>query len=32
VLRGRGWSDDGLAALTHGNVLRAMRGMEACAQ
>jgi membrane dipeptidase len=28
TLRGRGWSDAELAALAHGNVLRAMRGME----
>ncbi|HSS68385.1 MAG TPA: dipeptidase [Nocardioidaceae bacterium] len=32
VLRRRGWSDRDLAALTHGNVLRAMRAMEAVAQ
>jgi membrane dipeptidase len=31
VLRGRGWSDADVAALTHGNLLRAMRGMEATA-
>lgn len=29
VLRDRGWSVSELAALAHGNVLRAMRGMEA---
>jgi membrane dipeptidase len=31
ALRGRGWSDAELAALTHGNILRAMREMEAVA-
>jgi membrane dipeptidase len=31
VLRARGWSDRELAGLTHGNVLRAMRAMEAVA-
>jgi membrane dipeptidase len=31
ALSGRGWSDPDLAALTHGNVLRAMRAMEAAA-
>jgi membrane dipeptidase len=31
VLRDRGWSSAELAALAHGNVLRAMRGIEAVA-
>ncbi len=31
VLRGRGWAEAELAQLTHGNVLRAMRDMEAAA-
>jgi membrane dipeptidase len=31
VLRDRGWSDADLAKLAHGNVLRAMRDMEASA-
>jgi len=30
-LRDRGWSSDDLEKLAHGNVLRAMREMEACA-
>jgi membrane dipeptidase len=32
VLRGRGWSDGDLEALTHGNLLQAMRAMEAAAR
>ena len=32
ALRARGWSDDELALLAHGNVLRAMREMEAVAR
>jgi membrane dipeptidase len=28
TLRGRGWSEPELVALTHGNVMRALRGME----
>jgi membrane dipeptidase len=32
ALRARGWSDDDVARLTHGNVLRAMRGMEQAAR
>lgn len=31
VLRSRGWSEDELVALAHGNVLRAMRDVEAVA-
>jgi membrane dipeptidase len=31
VLRSRGWSPDELSALAHGNVLRAMRDVEATA-
>jgi membrane dipeptidase len=31
-LRARGWSADEIAALTHGNVLRAMRDMEKAAR
>ncbi|MGH3448100.1 MAG: dipeptidase [Nocardioidaceae bacterium] len=31
ALRKRGWSEDELVQLTHGNVLRALRGMEAAA-
>ncbi len=31
VLRGRKWSESDLGKLTHGNVLRAMRGMEEAA-
>jgi membrane dipeptidase len=30
-LRDRGWSATELEKLAHGNVLRAMRDMEACA-
>jgi membrane dipeptidase len=32
TLRGRGWSQADLVKLTHGNVVRAMRSMEAAAQ
>jgi membrane dipeptidase len=32
TLRGRGWSSSELDALAHGNVLRAMRDMEAAAR
>jgi membrane dipeptidase len=32
VLRGRAWSDGDLAAMTHGNLLRAMRTMDAAAR
>ena len=32
ALRARGWPDDDLYRLTHGNLLRAMRDMEAVAQ
>lgn len=31
ALRERGWSDPEIEALTHGNLLRAMRDMESCA-
>ncbi|MGH3449039.1 MAG: membrane dipeptidase, partial [Nocardioidaceae bacterium] len=31
ALRKRGWSEEELVQLTHGNVLRALRGMEAAA-
>lgn len=31
-LRGRGWSDDDLCALTHGNVLRAMADMQSVSE